>query len=220
MYRNTENDSPVFVIHHSMTPEQRKETIKKYKNKTTPGTHQIGKTSGDKEYTAEIGIEKVRRDSGVYFIQDDMKLSVMIFNLIRIANTMSEYDFELTAFEAPQFTRYTKKQHYNFHVDSDAHHNRKFAFQLPKERELAFTNQVELMNTIRKMSCSVILNDDYEGGEFCTKIIVDGETVEHTIPAVAGDTLVFPSYINHCVKPVKKGVRYSLVQWAAGPKFV
>ena len=214
MYRNTENDSPVFIIHNSMTPEQRQEIIKKYKTKTTPGTHQIGTPSG------EIGIDKVRRDSGVHFIQDDMNLSVMIFNLIRIANTMSEYDYELTAFEAPQFTRYAKKQHYNFHVDSDAHHNRRFVFQLPKERELAFTNQVELMNTIRKMSCSVILNDDYKGGEFCTKIVHDGEVVEHTIPAVAGDTLVFPSYMNHCVKPVTKGVRYSLVMWAAGPKFV
>jgi len=215
MYINPENQSPVFVIHNSTPLEDRQRIIEKYKSKTIAGTHQSGSEGKNKQTT-----DTKRRDSGVHFVADDIDLTMHVFNLIRIANHMAGYDYKLSGFEAVQFTRYAKKQHYDYHIDSDAHMGRLFAFQLPKERELAFTNHPDLINTIRKMSCSVILNDDYEGGEFCTKTIQDGQVVEHTIPAVAGDTLVFPSYINHCVKPVKKGVRYSLVQWAAGPAFI
>ena len=34
-----------------------------------------------------------------------------------------------------------------------------------------------------------------------------------------GSMIVFPSYTYHCVTPVTKGTRYSLVLWANGEPF-
>ena len=34
-----------------------------------------------------------------------------------------------------------------------------------------------------------------------------------------GTAIFFPSYVLHEVKPVTKGLRYSLVIWVTGPKF-
>ena len=75
------------------------------------------------------------------------------------------------------------------------------------------------------LSVSGILNDDYEGGElqFRTLSLLGEISVSVILNVVCkkGDLelLVFPSYINHRVKPVTKGVRYSVVAWYGGPPF-
>jgi len=208
MYINPENGSPVFIIHDCLTLEKRQEIIERYKDRTVLGTHQsTDKQSNDK------------RNSNVHFIQDSPNISKMLTYYMKIGNHLTGYNYNLTASEMPQFTCYGKTQHYNYHVDSDSHIGREFVFNLPKENNLAYTDNVDLIDTVRKMSCSLILNDNYEGGEFCTKTLVEGEVVEHTISAKAGDMLIFPSNITHCVKPITKGIRYSLVMWAAGPTF-
>jgi len=59
------------------------------------------------------------------------------------------------------------------------------------------------------MSMSLILNDDYEGGDlilFSTRIPKQ-ET---------GSMIFFPSFLSHEVTPVTKGTRYSLVMWFLG----
>ena len=79
---------------------------------------------------------------------------------------------------------------------------------------------------IRKLSLTVSLSDpqDYKGGELqfdfrqndpdkkreirtCTEILPKGSLV------------VFPSFVWHRVKPITKGVRYSLVNWNLGWPF-
>lgn len=61
----------------------------------------------------------------------------------------------------------------------------------------------------RTVSCSLILNDDYEGGEFA---FFDRQ-IKFT--PKKGDALMFPSnYIYpHEIMPVTKGTRYSIVTW-------
>ena len=59
---------------------------------------------------------------------------------------------------------------------------------------------------------SVLLNDDFDGGEFEYQI----DTKSLTVKLKKGDVLVFPSYFLHRVKPVTMGTRYSLVAWASG----
>lgn len=61
----------------------------------------------------------------------------------------------------------------------------------------------------RKVSVSVALNDDYEGGEFYFPYI------DKKYKAEAGDALFFPSNFcfPHEVLPIKKGTRYSIVNW-------
>lgn len=63
--------------------------------------------------------------------------------------------------------------------------------------------------TVRTVSCSIILNDDYEGGEFG----FFGR--EHIIKASKGDVIMFPSNFiyRHEVLPVTKGTRYAIITW-------
>jgi predicted 2-oxoglutarate/Fe(II)-dependent dioxygenase YbiX len=64
-------------------------------------------------------------------------------------------------------------------------------------------------NISRRISCSVILNDDYEGGEFS---FFDKE-LNYTLNK--GDILMFPSTFlyPHEILPVTNGRRYSMVTW-------
>jgi len=61
----------------------------------------------------------------------------------------------------------------------------------------------------RTLSCSLILNDDYEGGEIS---FLDGEIKPHL---KKGDLIIFPSSFTypHQVLPIKKGIRYSIITW-------
>jgi hypothetical protein len=61
----------------------------------------------------------------------------------------------------------------------------------------------------RAVSCSFILNDDFEGGEFA---FFDRE-LKYKLDK--GDALLFPSNFMypHEVLPVTKGTRYSIVTW-------
>ena len=67
---------------------------------------------------------------------------------------------------------------------------------------------------------TVLLNDNYEGGEFQFSIC-NQEKCERYVPEFnkAGSIIVFPSDMEHRVAPVIKGVRYSLVVWFLGPPF-
>ena len=64
-------------------------------------------------------------------------------------------------------------------------------------------------NQTRKISLSLLLNDDYEGGEL--------EVFPHGPMSLSKGTMVFfPSFQAHQVHPVTKGTRYSLVVWFIG----
>jgi len=95
--------------------------------------------------------------------------------------------------EPAQFTRYSKKQHYDWHVDS--------SYQMSNEP------------TVRKMSMSILLNDpkEFKGGEFQ---LIDNKK---TISLKQGHAVFFASFIPHRVLPVKKGTRISLTIWFGGP---
>jgi predicted 2-oxoglutarate/Fe(II)-dependent dioxygenase YbiX len=61
----------------------------------------------------------------------------------------------------------------------------------------------------RVLSCSIILNDNYEGGDFS---FFDGE---HIIKKQAGSAVVFPSNFcfPHAVTPVTNGDRHAIITW-------
>jgi len=67
-----------------------------------------------------------------------------------------------------------------------------------------------------KLSLSILLNDDFEGGEF---FIFTGARTFPLQDAQAGDVCVFPSFYVHSVRPVLKGARYTAIVWLRGPRF-
>ena len=67
----------------------------------------------------------------------------------------------------------------------------------------------------RKLSMSVQLSDsdDYEGGDLA---FMD---YKETAPRGIGDLIVFPSYLQHRVTELNRGVRYAWVSWVHGPAY-
>jgi len=61
----------------------------------------------------------------------------------------------------------------------------------------------------RTVSCSFILNDDYEGGEFA----FFDRKIKYKLKK--GSVLMFPSnfMFPHEITPIKKGTRYSVITW-------
>jgi PKHD-type hydroxylase len=103
--------------------------------------------------------------------------------------------------EAPfeiQFTEYhaTNKGHYDWHQD--------VWFESPRPYA-------------RKLSVVVQLSDpaDYAGGEF--EFFGIPNPAANFAPR--GSILIFPSFLQHRVLPVSKGIRRSLVTWIEGPNW-
>jgi Rps23 Pro-64 3,4-dihydroxylase Tpa1-like proline 4-hydroxylase len=86
------------------------------------------------------------------------------------------------------YLRYEKNSHYQFHAD-----------------------QMKSQN--RFLSCIFLLNNDYEGGQLCFKDKITN--VEKEVEVKPGRLVIWPSnfLFPHAVKPVTKGIRYSIVTW-------
>jgi hypothetical protein len=68
-------------------------------------------------------------------------------------------------------------------------------------------------NFPRTLSCILLLNNDYEGGSlnFCNP----DESEEWSVEVIPNRIIMWPSNFMypHCVKPVTKGKRFSIVSW-------
>jgi len=160
---------------------------------TEPGTT----FSGSQEET-----EKVRR-SNVKFHPRNPDTAWIFDRLNFIIQSSNEmfYGYELNGYSDFQYTTYTAEQEgkYDWHMDIGLGH-------MPAN-----------MNETRKLSLSLLLNDDFDGGEFQ---INDGqEATAPVLPTPKGRALLFPSFMIHRVKPITRGIRRSLVVWVVGPKF-
>jgi len=82
--------------------------------------------------------------------------------------------------------RYIEGGHYKYHVDDGHSFN-------------------------RILSCILFLNNDYKNGDLCFKF----EEQEVLIKPKPGKLIMWPSnfLFPHCVKPISKGVRFSIVSW-------
>ena len=61
---------------------------------------------------------------------------------------------------------------------------------------------------------TLLLNDDFEGGDFEINL-----SQPEKIDVRKGRAIFFPSHILHRVTPVTKGTRKSLVIWVEGPRW-
>jgi hypothetical protein len=66
----------------------------------------------------------------------------------------------------------------------------------------------------RTMSCILLLNNDYEGGNLCFRNPDGSDEIE--VEVKPNRMIIWPSnfLFPHTVKPVTKGTRYSVVAWA------
>jgi len=142
------------------------------------------------------------RDSNVSFIFRDSKSASVFDKFNDVINCVNEqyYNFKLNGYDAIQYTTYDQTgQHYDWHMDT----------MLGKKN--IDSNDVRT----RKLSLTMLLNDDFKGGEFQ----INTGTEAETIPTKKGRAILFPSFLIHRVTPVTSGIRKSLVIWVTGPKF-
>ena len=152
-------------------------------------------TIDDKENT-----DNFRKSDVVW--SEDQWIYDLIWPFMRGANEQAGWKYEISAAESCQIARYTKDGFYTWHNDGLGSHN-----------EVCDNPDYKLKyGNTRKLSMSIILNDDFEGGDF----EIHGEDIPE-LPK--GSVIVFPSFMRHRVAPVTAGIRYSLVTWFLGPPF-
>ena len=141
--------------------------------------------------TEESG--KVKRNSKIFFIKDN-KTCKEIFNLINETTVI-----QLTDIEPLQYSEYGVGGEYGWH--RDIHVN-------------PYPNGL-----VRKVSFSTLLNQDFEGGEFDieTRNPFEKKRYDTFDLSKKHNTVIFPSHMWHRVRPVKTGVRKSIVGWVLGP---
>ena len=122
------------------------------------------------------------------------------------ANKQSGWNLDIDAAEAIQIGRYRKGGFYEWHKDGSS------------DSLAAYDNPESplLHGKVRKLSLSLILNDNFEGGDFEFCSYNGGECVITPIELKRGDMIFFTSGMEHRVRPVTKGTRYSLVNWFVG----
>jgi len=110
-----------------------------------------------------------------------------------------------------------KLKQYQFDVNIlDYSYQRIFDIEILKYENTGFyTWHVDHFADVpRTMSCILLLNNDYEGGNLCFRN-PDG-TGEWEVEVKPNRMIIWPSIFlyPHTVKPVNKGTRYSVVAWA------
>lgn len=141
---------------------------------------------------SEVGFHKRSPETGWIFDKCNF--------VLQSSNEMF-FNFTLNGYDAFQYTTYNaeKKGNYGWHMDMNLGSR---------------TDDYEP----RKLSMTLLLNDDFEGGDF--EIALGDQKNPTVLPSKKGRALLFPSFIHHRVKPVTKGIRRSLVIWCVGPKFI
>lgn len=162
----------------------------------------------DKWMTSETiaGAENVRENE-VVWIKDQWVYDT-IWPYMAEANEEAGWKYNIHCSENIQISRYKEGDFYSWHKDGKGDH-----------LSIYTENNPILQNRVRKLSMSVILNNDYDGGDFQFTNYNKEKCEFETLSGATGSVLVFPSDLEHRVKPVTRGIRYSLVAWFLGPPF-
>ena len=158
-----------------------------------------GRVGGYEGNEKGIVSDKIRR-SDVSFFSCNANTNWIFDRFNNIIQSINDqfYNFDLEGYESIQYSEYKdfEKGEYIFHMDS------------------AFDSSEVLP---RKLSLAMLLNDDFDGGEFQINIGTESNSI--ALETRKNRAIIFPSFLIHRVAPVTRGVRKSLVIWVLGPKF-
>jgi len=173
------------------------------------------------------------RDSEVTWFSDNW-LYELIHPWLQEANQNAGWNFQWDFSEAMQFTVYKPGQFYGWHRDGQSDHFGAYKRYIhgvtpePLKEDGNLPQQYvinpKLVGKVRKLSLTLNLTDpsEYDGGDLKFDFGEHAESGQfHTCEEIRpqGSMIVFPSFVPHCVTPVKRGTRYSLVCWSLGEPF-
>ena len=157
----------------------------------------------------ENGLDQKTRISDISWTNEQWVID-LVWPYMEHANKEVGWNFDITAVESMQITKYKPGSFYTWHKDG-----RSDCLSVYNDPDNKF-----LYGNVRKLSMTILLNGNYQGGEFQ---FAQYNKLENKIETPdfknAGSVIVFPSFMEHQVAPVTKGTRYSLVAWFVGPPF-
>jgi len=175
----------------------------------------VGGFENENPTIEQIKNAKRKRNSDVAWLADPW-IYREIHPYVHKANKNAGWNFQWDFSEPCQFTKYKLNQYYDWHCDSqtEIYSDHKDTDRYGKIRKLS-------------MTCQLTDGSEYEGGEleFDFKDYAphmrdeDKHLIKVKEILPKGSIVVFPSHAWHRVKPVTKGVRYSLVAWHLGYPF-
>ena len=143
------------------------------------------------------GLDTNKRTTTISWLPfDEMKEMYNDINIFIQKANLNHFGFgDVQITEQAQFTEYPEGGFYDWHMDCD----------------VAMTHEPP----VRKISMTLLLNDpsEFEGGDL--ELMAPGKFAE----LKQGHAIIFASFLNHRVNPVKRGVRQSLVVWFGGKPF-
>ena len=143
--------------------------------------------------------DKLARKSQIAWITN-RKLSNMLSDMATVINRRCDWNLRLETIEPVQYGMYRSDDYYDWHVDQHKQPNK---------------------GSVRKVSMSLFLSEDYEGGEFDLDLYKPGIDPRYeSFKLPIGSAIFFQSDVWHRVRPVKSGVRTSIVAWFSGPAYV
>jgi predicted 2-oxoglutarate/Fe(II)-dependent dioxygenase YbiX len=136
---------------------------------------------------------KEYRDVDVYYIEAEEEELYKILQSVAL-KINEHFKYKIDGIEKAQVMKYTAPSNgYGWHIDMGA----------------------EGISANRKIGVSILLNNDYEGGELSFRT---GEETK-TVKPDTGEVVAFSSFVPHKVEKITKGERLVLVVWFTGPHF-
>lgn len=187
-----------------------------------------------KEEMRNKGISKFYdRDSKVAWLNNKW-IYENIHPYIHEANRLAGWNFEWDYSEPAQFTIYEPDGFYSWHSDGGSDNYSAYQRYIYGVTDLPmrsggrfpekYVNDAGMVGKVRKLSVTVTLNDpkEYDGGSLQFDLSPHADNQQfHTLDDAReqGTIIVFPSFLPHCVTPITRGIRKSLVIWNLGYPF-
>ena len=181
----------------------------------------------------EKGIENSYvRDSEVTWLNDQW-LYDLIIPFIHEANRSAGWNWQWDYCESFQFTKYNPSGFYSWHKDGGSdwigawkryiHGVTPEPLKSDGTLPSGYVTDQRMVGKIRKISLTLNLNPpgEYEGGLLKFDFGPHNTKQFHEVEEIKdqGSMIIFPSFLDHCVTPITKGTRYSLVLWSVGDPF-
>jgi PKHD-type hydroxylase len=204
-------------------------TLGNQEKSSKPNSAPQGKLS--RQELKKIGVNDTYiRDSNVTWLNDQW-LYDLFHPYVEEANTKAGWNWQWDTSESFQFTVYNPDGFYSWHRDGMSDHFGKYKRYLygitekcPSKSDQipnGYAVEDKFVGKVRKISMTVNLNlpGEYDGGNLLFDFgpHTDGEQFyecEEIRPQ--GSIIIFPSFLPHCVSPITRGTRYSLVLWTLG----
>ncbi len=173
---------------------------------------ELYENSPQEEVTMFAGATNTDVRNGTVNFHNQQWVYDLIWPYMQGSNINVGWDFEISAAEDYQISKYEVGDFYSTHMDCLGTNPTKWVQN----------DNPMLHNKTRKISMSLILNDDYEGGEFDLEVFnptKEQRYITFDNKMKKNTALFFYSDYWHRVRPIQKGVRKSLVGWVLGPKY-